>query len=134
MKTLKTLTFLSLILFTSCVLEDSSLTLKVKPKTEAGTILQASIADLTVDQTNKQIILTGTDLDQVDSVKIEGPGVNETFTIATQTATSIELIATQAVGFALGGLFNLIITDAQGATGTFSITFDLATRSIDNIV
>jgi len=125
------LLLLQLGLLNSCILFfDGDLKKPATTQTSVDDGLVSNITNLTVDQANKQIIITGTDLDKISQIKIQGTGVDETFNIATQTSTTIEITATQALAFVIGSVFDLLITEASGASGTFSLTFDLLDDSV----
>jgi hypothetical protein len=85
-----------------------------------------ALANVTsVSIVNDQLVVNGTDLTGVTNVRITGPSsFDETYSIESQSAANLIANGLGNVAFAMNGLFNLILTDAQGAA-TFQVTFTL---------
>ena len=79
---------------------------------------------------NNQLIISGSSLDEATTIKIsDGVSVDDTFTIESQTASQIIANSTENVTYALGTIFDLIISNAQGAS-TFQVTFTLQDNAV----
>jgi hypothetical protein len=76
-----------------------------------------------VSVANSQIIVTGENLHSVSEAKIEGDATH-TFSIESKSRNKLILNARSAFAFIVGGAFNLIVSNAQGAA-TFPITFEI---------
>lgn len=82
---------------------------------------KANVLNL-IYQDNK-IVVTGSNLEVVKKVKLEGEGINQELVIDSQSDTQLIAGALSGLSLIAGKVFNLIITDAQGATSfEFSVT------------
>ena len=93
----------------------------------SNAIAKAVISNVSI--VNNQLVVNGSKMDSVSKIKVEGPGVNETFIKESGSSTSFIGNAGAAVAFAIGQVFNLIVTDAHGAA-TFQVTFTLSNDSV----
>jgi hypothetical protein len=74
---------------------------------------------------NDQLVINGSNLSGVTNVRITGPSsFDQTFTIESQTASNLIANGLSNIAFAVGSVFDLILTDAQGAA-IHSVTFTL---------
>lgn len=79
---------------------------------------------------NNQLVISGDDLDNSKSVKITGPNsFDETFQIESKTPAKLVANSVKNISYAVGSIFSLIISDAQGAS-TFSVTFTLSNGAV----
>lgn len=76
-----------------------------------------------IEVTNGQLIVKGENLQSVNNAKVEGDATH-TFMIESASKNRLVLNARSAFAFIVGGAFNLIVSNAQGAA-TFPITFDI---------
>ena len=103
----------------------------LEDKIGATTTSPAIVA--TVSVVNDQLIINGSNLDGVTSIQVTGPSsFDQTFSIETITENSIVVNGLGAISFAVGAIFNLIITNAHGAA-TFPVTFNLSDDSVTTV-
>lgn len=95
-------------------------------KQSAGQTTGSAKAVVTnVSIVNDQLIINGSDLDGVTTVRVTGPSsFDESFSIESKTTTNLVANGLKNIAFALNGVFSLIISDAHGAA-TFQVTFTL---------
>lgn len=74
---------------------------------------------------NGTLVIRGTDLDQITEMTVTGPSLNATLSSLTETTSEITARALSGVTLTLGTIYNLIISDAQGAV-TYPIEAELA--------
>ena len=92
-------------------------------ETDNNAVALAKVTSVSI--VNDQLVVNGTDLTGVTNVRITGPSsFDESFSIESQSAANLIANGLGNVAFAMNGLFNLILTDAQGAA-TFQVTFTL---------
>jgi hypothetical protein len=107
----------------ACVFKQGAITVKAPKK------VQPIVSVSRVEIINHQLIVTGANLANVTNVKVEGTSLNENFAIESQTATKIVANSVRAVSVGVGGLFNLILSNANAAA-TFAIDFSLCNTSL----
>jgi hypothetical protein len=74
---------------------------------------------------NDQLVINGSNLSGVTNVRITGPSsFDQTFTIESQTASNLIANGLSNIAFAVGSVFDLILTDALGAA-IHQVTFTL---------
>jgi hypothetical protein len=81
------------------------------------------ISSITLDRGT--LVIRGSDLDQITEMNVTGPSLSATLSNLTETSTEITARALSGVTLTLGTIYNLIISDAQGAT-TYPIEAELA--------
>lgn len=121
------LTALSLL---GCITEkgDVAINIKNRKSKTSSTLSSSSISSVQV--INNQLVISGTGLDVVESVKVNGNSLNENFSIETKTATKIIANSIRAFSFDVSKIFNLILSDAQAST-TFQIDFSLCNATLN---
>ena len=113
---------------TGCFFEPDKVTVKgldleQNPEQEGGAVSDVSVASVEVE--NDQLVITGSDLDGVTEVRMKGAsGFDETFLIESSSESTLVANGIKNISFALGGVFDLILSDAQAAA-TFQVSFDL---------
>ncbi len=91
--------------------------------TKSGSVAKATVSAVSI--VNDQLVINGSALDGVNTVRITGPsGFDETFAIESKTASNLIANGLKNISFAVGAVFSLIISDAYGAA-TFQVTFTL---------
>ncbi|WP_408099058.1 tail fiber domain-containing protein [Peredibacter sp. HCB2-198] len=90
--------------------------IKVTIKESRPTIAQVKVQ-------NDQLIVTGTNLENVTLAKIEG-STNHSFQIESQSSDKLILNAKSALSFLVGKTLNLIVSNAH-ASATFPLSFEL---------
>lgn len=92
-------------------------------KVPATRVAKATVSSVSI--VNDQLVINGSDLDGVSSVKITGPsGFNESFAIESKSSSNLIANGLKNISFALGSVFSLILADAFGAS-SFEVTFTL---------
>jgi len=90
---------------------------------KGGSAAKATVSSVSI--VNDQLVINGSALDGVNTVRITGPSsFDETFAIESKTASNLIANGLKNISFAVGAVFNLIISDAYGAS-TFNVTFTL---------
>lgn len=115
----------ALLLLPSCFFKTDILVDGIAPdkKIVGGSATKANLLSLSVS--NDQLVINGTHLGQVESIRIMGSsGFDETFAIESKTSSQIIVNGLSDITFAVGSIFNLIISDAHGAA-TFQVNFSL---------
>ena len=96
--------------------------------TKGASTTKASIVSVSI--VNDQLVINGSSLSGINNVRITGPsGFDETLTIESQSSSSLVANGLRHISIAIGAVFNLIISDAQGAA-TFQVTFTLQDGSV----
>ncbi|POB14830.1 hypothetical protein [Halobacteriovorax sp. DA5] len=91
--------------------------------TKSGSVAKATVSAVSI--VNDQLVINGSALDGVNTVRITGPsGFDETFAIESKTTSNLIANGLKNISFAVGAVFSLIISDAYGAA-TFQVTFTL---------
>lgn len=129
--------FLSVSLIVSCVPNQGSVKSNISDKmsTPTTTDTMSNVSVSNVEIVNHQLIITGRNFTNVKKVKVEGPYLNEIFSIESISSSRIVANALKAMSFGVNGMFgvqgvfNLILSDA-GAAATFAISFTLQDRSV----
>ena len=116
----------------SCVADQGKVSINLKRKkqeiTAPSTIAGASVSSVQI--INHQLVITGSGLDAVDNVVVDGQSFNESFLIESKTATKIIANSVKAFSFDISKLFNLILSDAN-ASATFPIDFSLCNATLN---
>jgi formylglycine-generating enzyme required for sulfatase activity len=95
---------------------------QTSPRSESG-VAKAGVSSVSI--VNDQLIINGSELDGVSTVRITGPAsFDETFAIESKSASKLIANGLKNISFAIGSVFNLIVSDAYGAA-TFQVTFTL---------
>lgn len=115
---------LSVLTLTGCILKKNKLTMVIEDRSTDNPnppILS------NVSVVNNQLVINGSNLAGVASVKMTGSGFDETFDIQTDSTNDNTLVANSLrnISLLVAGTFSLILSDAQGAPSTFQVTFTL---------
>lgn len=90
---------------------------------KGGSVAKATVSAVSI--VNDQLVINGSALDGVNTVRITGPsGFDETFAIESKTTSNLVANGLKNISFAIGAVFSLIISDAYGAA-TFQVSFTL---------
>lgn len=117
-----------MLLVSSCIFSKGTITVNAPNRTDGTVVSAASVTK--VEIINHQLIVTGKNLDKIQNVKIEGTALNETFAIESQSTSQIIANSLNLVSIGVGGLFNLILSDATAAS-TFPIDFALCNATLN---
>ncbi len=119
------------LLLVGCVFQSDEVKLKgldlknIGKGAKSDEIGEAKVTLSSVSILNHQLILQGTGLDQVKSIKIKNDSnFEESFSIESKSETNLVANGLRNISFALENIFDLMITDAYGAA-TFQVTFTL---------
>ncbi|MBT6207308.1 MAG: hypothetical protein HOI53_04725, partial [Francisellaceae bacterium] len=119
----KLIIILSLISMAGCFVGSNELEIFGQNKVTQGAGSKVSVTSVSI--VNNQLLLTGNKLAGATSVEITGPsGFNETFTIESQDNENLVANGLRNVSFLIGSIFNLVISDANGAS-TYLVTYTL---------
>jgi hypothetical protein len=113
-----------MIFLSSCMFEDGLITVTknggLPASTDTGSSVVTSVAIV-----NDQLVVNGSNLSGVTNVRITGPSsFDQTFSIESQSGSNLIANGLSNIAFAVGSVFDLILTDAQGAA-VHSVTFTL---------
>jgi hypothetical protein len=82
-----------------------------------------------VSMVNNQLIISGSTLEKIKTVKLQNNLINETFSVESASDSQIIANSVRAFSFLTSGVFDLILADAYGAA-TFQVSFVVADGSI----
>lgn len=126
------LILLSAFFVISCVVDQGKIAVnlkrKVAPTSNPSSISMALVSNVQI--INNQLVITGSGLSDVSSVKVDGNSFNQYFVIESKTATTIFANAANTFSFDVSKVFNLILSDASAAA-TFPIDFSLCNATLN---
>jgi hypothetical protein len=108
----------SLFINTGCMIENGKISVKFIP---------ANITRVAV--INNQLIITGSNLNSITNVQVQGDSLNESLTIETKNNTQIIANGNRSINFSVNTLLNLILSNAE-ASASFPVTFTMSNNSI----
>jgi hypothetical protein len=113
--------------FSSCVFERGETIIDLGNRNGVGGsssgVINAAVSNISI--INHQLVINGSNLSQVDTISLDG----NVFTIESKTASNIIANGVANFTYALGQLFELVLSSAQGSA-TFQVTFTLSDNSV----
>jgi hypothetical protein len=83
----------------------------------------------TVAVVSNQLVIRGSGLKDITSVKLSEGGVDQTLTVESATAGEIIANGVSTVNIGVGKIFDIILSDANGAA-TFPVSFSLTNGTV----
>lgn len=117
---------LSSFLLSGCVNELKVSTAAKKQNTFVGAL---NVTVSNVEVINNQLVITGTNLDKVDTFKIQEGAVVQNMAIETKSSTQIIANTLSNVTFAAGKIMDFVFSNAQAAS-SFSVNFSLCDSTL----
>ncbi|MDO9182966.1 MAG: tail fiber domain-containing protein [Bacteriovorax sp.] len=116
---------LTLFILTSCI-GANNLQIAIKNPKQLNS---AVISVANVQLISNQVVITGTNLNEVSGFKIVNGGATTNLVIESKSATSIVANTLSNVTFAAGVVFDFVLSTAT-ASSTFQVTFSMSNNSI----
>jgi hypothetical protein len=128
MRVKKIIFLIFLIAFSGCVADKGKIEVSLRKKDSHSTMISANISAVQI--VNDQLIITGTGLNNISTVKVSGDSLNQNFTIESKSNSQIIANAINAFSFDMSKAFSLMISDAQGSAN-FPIDFSLCNATLN---
>lgn len=119
--------FLLLLVLTSCMNEVKVSINKSKEISSATSTFNASISNVQI--INNQIVVTGSNLENVQNFQVKDGASVVNLAIESQTANQIVANTISNVTFAAGKVLDFVLSNAEGAS-TFSVNFSLCDSTL----
>lgn len=118
--------------FSGCVAEKGKISVDVKMKKNQNKQSIDSISVSSVKIENNQLVISGANLINVESIKIDGVSFSELFKIEAKSTNKIVANSLRAVSFDISKIFSLILSDAN-ASASFPINFSLCQATLNGV-
>jgi hypothetical protein len=126
------ISFLSLLTFSSCLLESKIQVNRVAQKKSSAIGIEPEVISTSMDLSSRQITLNGSNLDSITSVRIVGPAsFNKTFDIDNKSFNQLLISAQENLNMLADEVYNIILSSASGDT-TFQTSFTLSDMGAAN--
>ncbi|MCK6594210.1 MAG: SUMF1/EgtB/PvdO family nonheme iron enzyme [Bacteriovoracaceae bacterium] len=120
MAVIKAILFLGVLsIFSSCFFDKSEINVNLK---NSMALKNVQVSSVKIE--NNQLIINGSNLENVSTLKITGNSTDESFAIESKTDAQIVANGQSNFNLDLGGIFNLVLSSAHAAS-TFQINFSL---------